>query len=39
MLEGSVQMMRVLHDAVRQGFMATITDDVKNVTGNDPDPV
>jgi uncharacterized protein YbjT (DUF2867 family) len=36
MPEGSVQFMGALYGAVRQGFMAAVTDDVKKVTGNDP---
>jgi uncharacterized protein YbjT (DUF2867 family) len=36
MPEGSVQFMGALYDAVRQGLMAAVTDDVKNMTGNDP---
>ena len=36
MPESSVQMMGSLYEAVRQGFMAGITEDVKHVTGRNP---
>ncbi len=36
MPEGPVQMMAGLYAAVRQGFMASVTEDVKAVTGQDP---
>jgi uncharacterized protein YbjT (DUF2867 family) len=36
MLEGAVQYMGILYAVVRAGYMAAVTDDVQNVTGQKP---